>query len=695
MNHNEECNRCKRPKRSTGAASLTQWIVTCQCDIPSSPLEIAPTEVRLCFVCGKRVANGRVGSFTQWIFRSDICRCATSLQAEPERESDEKLADLPDSIHEPVLEVNADTFPIDRYTPHEEIGRGAAGVVYRCTDNLLRKTVAVKCLRTIARDQLLNFQREAKATSQLQHPSIISILDFGSTVGGAPYMVMDFINGVSLQDVEASEELSGKKIVAIFARAADALSHAHARGVFHRDLKASNILLSGNSEFPEVTIIDFGVAAVKQEHNNGATTLVGTPSYMSADQALGRSFDERSEVYCLGCVLFEALTGRPPFVGETALATIQMHAAQLAPRLSEVSTNKFPPSLEDLVARCLEKDPAKRFESMSEVRNALEQILDSSKQSEPVMTEQPQRSPAFVMTESSRKKSDTLFITVIAGCLILLGATGYFIFCQRPDEPVIESKTPDNPFAVLPDRIMDIGAATLLVERDKKPTSKGNYYSQNASDSDFEAFLSRQQNIHQLDISDATITAKTFKLLAEKTQVQHLLYLRLPIHREIVENISIIKSLEGVHFLTKDMDSRALTALKELPLLRWLSLSGGVLLDTEAYEQIAKFKSLRILDLKKARGVSLEGIQKICSLPLLTDLDLSSSDVSDLTIEPVFKSKLEMINLNQTNISPIVIERLKRLPSIQEIYAPDNNVLRKKSGFKPELVPMPRVETDL
>jgi serine/threonine protein kinase len=328
---------------------------------------------------------------------------------------------------ETEMDLDGESFPLDRYKPLNEIGRGASGVVYLCRDRLLGKKVAVKCLHSINATQLVDFQNEARATSQLKHPGVVGVLDFGSTRGGAPFMVLEYVNGISLgQYIEQNGPLNVLACAKIFNEVGAALSHAHEKGIFHRDLKSSNIVLfDDGSIFPAARLIDFGVAGVKHVNQEPTIvqgrTLVGTPLYMPPDQANGLPYTAQSEVYALGCVLFEALTGKPPFEGVTALETIAMHARTPAPSLAERRPDlSFTDEIENVVADCLAKDPQSRFASMAQFSSAIAQTVDRKE------TE----TEAAESTTGSVAKSSFLLPVVIGLGLTFFAIAWFSIFLE-------------------------------------------------------------------------------------------------------------------------------------------------------------------------------------------------------------------------------------------------------------------------
>jgi serine/threonine protein kinase len=298
----------------------------------------------------------------------------------------ETADDSPDAKSADVSGIAAltpDEFPLDRYVPVEVIGKGTVGTIYLCLDRRLhRKKVAVKVLRAVPDEELVSFQQEARATSRLNHRNIIAVYDFGTTESGVAYMAMEYVEGRSLdREIRTNGPLDPDRALKIAVCLADALAYAHSCGIFHRDIKTSNILLvDSDGREPEVRLIDFGVAAINQAGDAikvQGKTIVGTPQYMSPDQCFGLSYDERSEVYSLGCVLFEMLTGKPPFQGETALQLINRHASEKPPTLAAAHGGRdFENRIEALLARCLAKNREDRYQSMYSLKADLVKVID-------------------------------------------------------------------------------------------------------------------------------------------------------------------------------------------------------------------------------------------------------------------------------------------------------------------------------
>ncbi len=266
---------------------------------------------------------------------------------------------------------------LDRYRVLEKIGEGGMGAVYAVEHVLLQKRMAMKLLRadlSRKQDLVARFQNEAIAASRIGQENIVAVTDFGRTPDGLVYFVMEELHGESLGRVIHGEgRIPVPRTVDIAAQLCRALQAAHAAGIIHRDLKPDNVILVEKDGRPDfVKVLDFGISkvggAAGGERITQVGTIVGTPEYMAPEQAAGKPVDPRSDVYSLGVLLFEMLTGRLPFEGDTAVAILLKHQTQPPPRLSDVIPDgAFPAALEAAVARALAKRPADRQQSMSEL----------------------------------------------------------------------------------------------------------------------------------------------------------------------------------------------------------------------------------------------------------------------------------------------------------------------------------------
>lgn len=271
----------------------------------------------------------------------------------------------------------------DKYELLGTIGSGGMGVIYKARNKILNKIVAIKTLHPhlTTPEALRRFQREGKAAGNLRHPNIITIYDLGITDQGSAYMVMEFIQGRTLADMlKQGGPLNLNTFFEVFAQVCDALDYAHANGVLHRDIKPSNIMLNASAQGAlDVRILDFGIAKFAEADNRESQHLtrtgeaIGSPLYMSPEQSIGSGIDQRSDLYSLGCVMYEALCGLTPHEGATALATMMKHLKDQPLSLKEISLGsvEVPAAVEALVMKLLAKSPEDRFQTMDEVRHEL------------------------------------------------------------------------------------------------------------------------------------------------------------------------------------------------------------------------------------------------------------------------------------------------------------------------------------
>jgi WD40 repeat protein/tRNA A-37 threonylcarbamoyl transferase component Bud32 len=300
--------------------------------------------------------------------------------AAPAAATPEELANRADTSF--ALEVPADpaTLPLYRLGDYEllqEVGRGGMGVVFRARHLKLNRIVALKMILggALARaDDLQRFNTEAAAAAQLQHPGIVALYEAG-TFDNQPYFSMEYVQGSSLAQLTANGSLPGRRAAAYLEQTARAVHYAHRRGILHRDLKPANILVDEQDQ-PKIT--DFGLAKLIQT-DSGQTrtgTVVGTPSYMSPEQAAAsKDVGPSADIYSLGAILYELITGRPPFKGETALQTLTM-VAEDEPVSPRSISKAIDVDLETICLKCLAKEPARRYATAELLADDLRRYLD-------------------------------------------------------------------------------------------------------------------------------------------------------------------------------------------------------------------------------------------------------------------------------------------------------------------------------
>ncbi len=285
----------------------------------------------------------------------------------------------------PIKDIAGSTLA-DKYEIIKEINRGGMSIIYKARDKLMDRIIAVKVLQAKLIDDetsLRRFQQEAQAAAHLAHPNIIAVHDFGIAESGQLYLVMDFLPGESLGDIVKRENyVDYRRLVPIFMQTCDALDHAHKKGVIHRDLKSSNVMLSESDGIADiVTVVDFGIAKLmpssgKQPQNLTNTgEIFGSPIYMSPEQCLGQPLDARSDIYSFGIMMYETITGIPPLMGSTIIDTMKMHVNDVPRSFKEVRPDlNIPSKLESIIFKALEKNPDARFQTMRQCFEELELI---------------------------------------------------------------------------------------------------------------------------------------------------------------------------------------------------------------------------------------------------------------------------------------------------------------------------------
>jgi predicted Ser/Thr protein kinase len=258
---------------------------------------------------------------------------------------------------------------IASYTLLEQIGYGGMAVVYRARQETLDRTVAIKILSenmAASPEFMERFRREARTSANLRHPNVITVHDFGEDERGVPYLVMEYIEGPTLADL-MDAGLDDERIPDLLDQIAAGLDYAHARGVIHRDIKPGNVLMT---EDGRAVLADFGLAWLLEGAQLTLTGgVIGTPEYMSPEQAAGHPFDHRADVYALGIVLYEMLVGERPFVAETPIGVLLQHLQDTAPSVL-VARPDLPLAVGEVLDRVLVKDPADRYSSAGELATA-------------------------------------------------------------------------------------------------------------------------------------------------------------------------------------------------------------------------------------------------------------------------------------------------------------------------------------
>ncbi len=661
---------------------MTQWIFnpdSCICDN-------VPTKVRSprCVLCGLPIKT-RIGTITQWIFKTNTCNCLEHV----DDHSTLKTTNLPCD----------ELIPGAPYHFVGVTGRGGVATVFKAIQVKFDRPVAVKILNADINDSKSqqNFAREAKSASKLQHPNIVIVQDFGVMKDGNQFLVTEWVDGLTLADYLANKgRISVDVARELFSQVLDGLAHAHNRNVVHRDIKPSNLMLtrSGGGGW-SVKIIDFGTA--KEMESDLARTriqdLACSPSYMSPEHATEDPVDHRSDLYSMGCSLFEALTGTPPFKGQ-ALDLVMKHKLEEPPSLQAASGGEeYPSSIESVVRKLLEKKPGDRFQSANDAKRALndrsylhQPPVASAEKSNPEKRSSFNRGTAIGLLV-------TLFLVSATVALILLQLFNPgFLFSVRQNKPefaprpieleywkssALHKMAPGSSLSSIPaDKVVSLD---LTVKRspDEIACLRKFKYMQSV-------YLSNQ-DLSSVDI-EGLANCKYLRIVSiVNSTVPHdgplRAFRKLPALASFTMNGCRLTRQDVLYLSelkTRDLslcgnkavaNGEAMTAICNASSIEALHLSDCDITDQD-FLQIARLPNLRKLDLERSL-VTAFGFSKT-NWPNLTDLNISYSYyVTDALIEQLAEHCKDLVSLTATGNPGITDESIPYLSTLRKLTTAD------------------------
>ncbi|MCW5822358.1 MAG: protein kinase [Cyanobacteria bacterium TGS_CYA1] len=574
----------------------------------------------------------------------------------------------------------------ERYEIIATIGAGGVGTVYKVFDPLLKKSFAIKVLqRNSDGAKAARLQREAMSAGKLNHPHICRIDNFGQTEDGSPYMVMEYLEGRDLGDIlkdEGALELSRALEIAI--QVSGALAYAHQYGVIHRDLKPANVLLLKDSSQVFVKLLDFGVA--KDETQSGEITqkgvIVGSPLYMSPEQIKGEETGAASDIYSFGCMLFEILTGEPPFKTNSVVETFSEHKNKEAPRLSSVGN--FPESLSELLAQCLNKESAQRPLSFTEILKQLEKIQDEVLN--PVAEKQsPDDSSSIEQEKSAGKKillaGSISFVLV----MVLLSAT----FINRdiqtrkvlPESRVSEKTglnlaadeffdeksnrsnlfVPDSKFGNLAKR-----AVPSVTDADIKLLKGQKFYKLSFDGSQVNGSGLKyivDSGLRQLRMQQVELTDENMKYIAQMKDLSNLSLYSDFLTDKGLAYISDARKFNALELHSDQITNQGIASIKHLDRCTHLSFRGKSL-TIDCIKAIGKSRNLQTLELGKFRVQGDLG-SLLMGFPKLQRMDFADIKwIDPESIRSLAKKKIVQVNIMRSVLGS---EQLRALSELKEL----------------------------
>lgn len=645
---------------------------------------------------------------------------------------------------------------LDKFVVMEHLGSGGMGSVFKVKHLVLETCYALKYLHHKQGNDAIwrRFENEARAANRLDHPNLIKVHDSGLLPDGQPYFVMDLVAGTTLaQELAARGTLSLQQALKIFIQVGFALSYAHTSGVIHRDIKPSNIMIVKNlsgSLGGTVKVVDFGIAKLtgKDEYNQLTITrtgeIFGSPLYMSPEQCMGTAVDHRSDLYSLGCVMYETLTGAPPMVGDNALSTMMKHQNEVPLALRQASLGlDFPESIEFVIAKLLEKDPAKRYQSANLLTADLVAIEQGQSFSEPEIADKASR----IVSSSERnvislKKQDNHIITIIwtIAVLVLGFILGYltragipYSQTEQEKKPVVKDERPDTrlpnfepdktslsnldskPFSTLYEggrkrtfRFPEKGYIGSLCDEtwDTLPENRGGGEIRGLRT--FEKFKPFYINFDQT-ISGAPVIFKKFRTdeiaglkiyniqnnlmrilspVSEYTKLEYLGLESSAFSQQNIPQIGKITSLKRLNIKGTNLTGKDLAALQNLPSLNQLNCS-FIREITDTLLVLNSTKKIEDLAVSNCR-LKTGDLKLISQMHRLKRLDLTNNQcVNDESLKQLVGLKdLKYMDLEDCPVSIKIIPTLKAMPRLECVRLSKKKLTAAEiEFFKKELFP--------
>ncbi len=589
------------------------------------------------------------------------------------------------------------------------IGEGGMGLVYRVEHTLMHKEMALKVLKTehLSAAEWLRFRKEAQAIARLDHINVIKICDMNQTLDGRPYYTMDLLVGQSLDNfLKQNERLPIEIALPIFRQECAGLAYAHERGVIHRDIKPGNImLLKGNS----VKIVDFGLAKLVDDGGQtiqGLTNpgeIFGSPLYMSPEQCLGGKVDARSDIYSLGVTMYQALTGRPPLLGRSAVETTMLHQLEKAPSLHDKAADlDFPQPLELMVAKMLAKSPEDRYSSLAEVAAGLLTLKSEDREetglSAMAVNRQPQRLQTIDdtggSTSSTGGKTQQSRLAVIAAAVTALAMGLVFVFMlQKPNKQLkIAGGTTLPKFEV----IREIDDQDLpLIDKYLRGKNQFQFYSKtvalpgkkrrfdfptefsigsltcvstiNGARSKFKARGTVELPADCAIEYDTNDNAKARPELLQFFRPDDLFLLRLEMlslrNPKLSHYISRLRSLRHLELAGTGLTNEDLTELEKLKHVMTLTI-GATSIDGKHLARSSILKGLRTISLSGLSNVS-PVLRELAHFQKMGSINLSNTKIekADLKVLNTMRG-LQSIWLRHTDVEDADMETLSLLPNL-------------------------------
>lgn len=548
----------------------------------------------------------------------------------------------------------------DRFSIVEKLGSGGMGSIYKAHDQLLSKDIAVKLINEqLSEEHIVRFQHEAKAIAKLKHENIVEVYDFAQSKEEMFYLTMELIQGESMADlIKRKGRLSYTSFATLIEQVLAGLSHAHANGVIHRDIKPSNIMLAWDeNEQVKVKLVDFGLAKFIKKEDQKLTQTgapLGSPYYISPEQVEGKQPDERADIYSLGCLMYEGLTGHVPFKEDEILATMAKRLSEPPPPFSDKAPDLVcPKELEKLVMKCLERKPDERFSSIAQIKIEFDNILNSLAQIE---------LPESGNTDN-KKTYYKIFATVgVILLFVVVAGVSYKMFHeietneQRGSESL--NQTSDK-IKKKQEKDMNWVSAGVPIEDEIKRDNQIEQSSENIVKNT--ALVEEERNtavkklVHEFKLSDTSfrgadcpLPLRVYKMFSKAPRLDRLFLKGSNVDDEAVDYISRCKGLISLDLSANEgISLRAFSKLKRLKKLQHLDLS-AMKLDDRYMVVVGQMPSLIDIDISNNGGIKLPGLEKLAELPRLEQITLGNLGLQNQEVSISIPDIVRCVNSNRS-----------------------------------------------
>ncbi|HEY9679352.1 MAG TPA: protein kinase [Drouetiella sp.] len=548
----------------------------------------------------------------------------------------------------------------ERYEVLSHLDAGGMGIIYKVRHIHLAKEYALKTLKTsdASSTALRRFQQEAKVLAKFEHPNIVAVADFGVLEDGMPFLVMELLQGQTLDEyVKTKGALPLNQALPIFVQLCDGLAYAHEKGVIHRDIKPSNVMLLKSdkpTDEARVKLLDFGIVKFNVGETDSVQSITktgeifGSPLYMSPEQCMGEPLDRRSDIYSLGCLFFECLTGSPPFTSDNSLSTMMKHRNELPPSLKSASLGQeFPEQIEFVIGKMLAKEPEQRFSTLTEVAEQLQSTQVSH------VSNNKRLAPPAVSKATTKKYSAALVVSVSVA-LVVCAIGGVFLL--KPGltgAPQSEDQKP-APAPVV-----------KMNQKEFESSVKGGLNKTESEKKDDQ--LQIQEKISQLEstrieFNDKTFTAYEISLIA-RSPVKGLSLLSCQLQNPDMSQLTNLTELRLARTEITQEDLKDICTLHKLiSLAIWASDS-----QVKDLSPLTKLTKLQRLDLSHSQ-VSDEVVKKVAPFPYLTNLYINDCPrITDASLKSLEKSTLSRISLAQTAITDDGLASLAKMTRLNRV----------------------------